>query len=62
MHITEEKLPCFLHVVDRKGGTTYFERLNNYFVKQTKYSVNTVDLGPFRLPQPMVKLKGEVED
>ena len=61
MHITE-MLPCFLHVVNRKGGTTYFERLKNYFVKQTKYSVNTVDLGPFRLPQPLVKLKAEVED
>ena len=47
---------------EQEGGTTYFERLNNYFVKQTKYSVNTVDLGPFRLPQPLVKLKAEVED
>ena len=45
---------------EQEGEKTYFERLNNYFVKQTKYSVNTVDLGPFRLPQPMVKLKGEV--
>ena len=55
--ITEEMLPYFLHVVNRKGGKTYFQRLNNYFVKQTKYSVNTVAQGPFRLPQPLVKLK-----
>ena len=39
---------------EQEGGKTYFERLNNYFVKQTKYSVNTVALGPFRLPQPLV--------
>ena len=45
---------------EQEGGKTYFEGLNNYFVKQTKYRVNTVDLGAFRLPQPMVKLKWEV--
>ena len=33
---------------EQEGETTYFDRLNNYFVTQTKYSVNTVDLGPFR--------------
>ena len=23
---------------EQEGETTYFERLNNYFIKQTKYS------------------------
>ena len=49
---------------EQEGETTYFERLNDYFVKQ----INTVDLGPFRLLQPLVLiiesqlLKAEVED
>ena len=64
MHITEEMLPCFLHVVNKRAKQLILKGLITILLNR----LNTVDLGPFRLLQSLVLiiesqlLKAEVED
>ena len=64
MHITEEMLPCFLHVVNKRAKQLILKGLITILLNR----LNTVDLGPFRLLQSLdliiesQLLKAEVED
>ena len=50
IHITEEMWPCFLHFVNRRAKQLVLKGLITILLNR----LNTVDLGPFRLLQPLV--------
>ena len=64
MHITEEMLPCFLHVVNKRTKQLILKGLITILLNR----LNTVDLGPFRPLRSLdliiesQLLKEEVED
>ena len=64
MHITEETLPCFLHVVNKRAKQLILKGLITILLNR----LNTVDLGPFRPLRSLdliiesQLLKEEVED